>query len=257
MTEDFHEHLKKQEHEITNLRKELEETNKGLIALFSELDDANKRLGSTNKKLNLLNSITRHDILNQLTVLLGYLEITQMETKDPHLLEYIKREKNSALTIKRQIEFTKEYQDIGVNTAIWQNVKDTFIKAFSLLDIMGISIDIKLDGLFIYADPLLEKVFYNFIDNSKRHGENVTEICSSYIVKNSELILIYEDNGVGIPTQEKEKVFELGFGKNTGFGMFIAGDILAMTGLSVKETGIPGAGARFEILVPKSAYKFG
>jgi hypothetical protein len=33
-------------------------------------------------------------------------------------------------------------------------------------------------------------------------------------------------------------------------------EILATTGISITETGTPGAGAQFEILVPKGAYRF-
>jgi signal transduction histidine kinase len=64
------------------------------------------------------------------------------------------------------------------------------------------------------------------------------------------MIVIVEDNGIGIPLAEKEKIFTRGYGKNTGLGLFLAKEILAITGIAIRETGIPGEGARFEILVP-------
>ena len=69
------------------------------------------------------------------------------------------------------------------------------------------------------------------------------------------LKIFWEDNGTGIPTEEKEKIFERGYGKNTGLGMFLVREILALTDISITETGEPGKGARFEIVVPKGMYR--
>jgi hypothetical protein len=44
-------------------------------------------------------------------------------------------------------------------------------------------------------------------------------------------------------------------GKNTGYGLFLTVEILQITGLSITETGTPGTGARFEIMVPQGAYR--
>ena len=69
------------------------------------------------------------------------------------------------------------------------------------------------------------------------------------------MIINFEDNGVGIPTDEKEQIFERGYGKNTGLGLFLASEILSITGMTIRETGEPGKGARFEIAVPKDGYR--
>jgi signal transduction histidine kinase len=64
-----------------------------------------------------------------------------------------------------------------------------------------------------------------------------------------------EDNGIGIPPGEKEKIFEKGIGKNTGLGLFLAKEILSITGITIRENGTPGKGAMFEITVPKGMYR--
>jgi signal transduction histidine kinase len=53
-----------------------------------------------------------------------------------------------------------------------------------------------------------------------------------------------------------ERIFERGYGKNTGLGLFLSREILAITGITITENGVPGKGARFEITVPKGAYRF-
>ena len=70
------------------------------------------------------------------------------------------------------------------------------------------------------------------------------------------LTIICEDDGVGISAEDKKKLFTRGFGKNTGLGLFLSREILAITGITITEAGTPGKGARFEITVPKGAYRF-
>ncbi|WP_054848640.1 ATP-binding protein [Methanoculleus chikugoensis] len=70
--------------------------------------------------------------------------------------------------------------------------------------------------------------------------------------------LVYEDDGIGIPYEVKENLFKRGFGRQTGFGLFLSREILAITDLSIRETGEPGKGARFEIggVPPGGFYRF-
>jgi signal transduction histidine kinase len=235
-----------------------------LIARNRELVEINTRLGSSqnafavaNKKLNLLSSITRHDIKNQLLALMGYLELAKMKTTDPELLQYIAKEEAAALTIQRQIEFTKNYEDIGVRAPQWQDIGMHLKAMQTLAPRDGISVSVDIEGLEVFADPLLEKVFENLIDNSRRHGERVRHIAFSTLQYGLDyLAIVYEDDGVGVHETDKERIFEKGFGKNTGLGLFLSREILASTGLTIKETGVYGQGARFEILVPKGNYRF-
>ena len=108
---------------------------------------------------------------------------------------------------------------------------------------------------FIYADSMAEKVFYNLLDNSIRHGKHVTDIRVYAEESDRDLVLIWEDNGVGIPDTYKEKIFERGFGKNTGLGMFLAREILLLTNIRIRETGVHNNGVRFEMIVPKGGWR--
>jgi signal transduction histidine kinase len=102
---------------------------------------------------------------------------------------------------------------------------------------------------------MLEKVFFNLLDNSIRHGEHVTEIRVSSHLSAGNLVVVWEDNGIGIAADEKERIFERGFGKNTGLGLFLVQEILSLTGITIAETGEPGKGARFEMSVPDGQYR--
>jgi signal transduction histidine kinase len=103
---------------------------------------------------------------------------------------------------------------------------------------------------------MMEKAFFNLLENSIRHGERVTEIRVSFQSAGGRGLILIQDNGVGIPRRIKERIFQRGFGRNTGFGLFLVKEILSITGLSITETGDEGAGARFEISVPEWMLRF-
>ncbi len=65
------------------------------------------------------------------------------------------------------------------------------------------------------------------------------------------LTLIYEDNGTGIPVNDKEKIFEFGYGTGTGFGLFLIRELLGYTGITITESGEPGKGANLKLLYRK------
>jgi PAS domain S-box-containing protein len=222
---------------------------------ISERKRAEKALRLANEKLNLLSSVTRHDILNKLTIVLGYLGLSKITHDRDKLEDFIKKIDETIQVIEGQIQFTRDYQDMGVKAPEWQDAKSVFIKAISQLDLDTVHIQNDLLGLSVFADPLLERVIYNIVDNALRYGERVTTIRTRYIKNDDELVWIIEDDGVGIPAKNKSLIFNKGFGKHTGFGLFLAREILSITGISIMETGFPGNGARFEIHVPVGEYR--
>jgi signal transduction histidine kinase len=94
------------------------------------------------------------------------------------------------------------------------------------------------------------------MDNAVRYGDTIKNIRFFVENRNGDRIIVCEDDGVGVPESEKEKIFLRGFGKNTGLGLALTQEILEITGISIEETGEPGKGARFEIVVPKGMWRF-
>ena len=220
-----------------------------------ELEKTQTAFQIANKKLNIMSSITRHDILNQLTALLGYLEISQDVCNDPALSEIIHKEQHAAEAIRKQIEFTRNYQDIGIKSPIWYNIRDNLKNVQSTFQSDTIAFQVILPDLEIYVDPLFPLICQNLIDNTIRHGEHISSIQFSSERREHDLVLIYQDDGVGVPDIEKEKIFERGYGKHTGMGLFLSQEILAITGLTMHETGVYGEGVRFEIRVPEGSFR--
>ncbi len=208
-----------------------------------------------NKKLNILSSITRHDILNKITALYAFLDISRETCTNKEQCVHIDKEIETVQALQRQIEFTRFYQDIGVKAPEWQDLGTVFSRAVSQIPLGKISAETETGTYQVYADPLFEKVFYNMLENSLRHGEHVTAIRLSAQENAESLRIVYEDNGAGVPYEIKGKLFQRGFGKHTGLGLFLTREILAITGITVTENGEPGKGARFEIIVPAGGFR--
>ncbi|HUK38951.1 MAG TPA: response regulator [Methanomicrobiales archaeon] len=212
-------------------------------------------LRQANAKLQLLSGITRHDILNLLTALSAYQQLAIEASSDPTVLGYLEKQYGLTRQIQSLIEFTRFYQKIGVGAPVWQDLYGILTRVVQHLDTRGIRVSYDLEGVEIYADPLLERVFSNLIENAVYHGEGVTSIRFGYLEGPPGLMVTCEDDGKGIPADEKEQVFAKGYGQHSGLGLFLVREILSITGLTIRETGEPGQGARFEITVPPGNYR--
>ena len=241
--------------ELTTAGEELVVRNRELEEQRESIARAKKALKIANQKLNLLSGLTRHDVLNQLMALRGYVELSGQCSQDPKLQQMIEKEKKILEMIHQQILFTREYEDMGVNAPVWQDIGTTVINAAAGLDLTGIHLQVDSCNLEIYADQLLGKVFYNLLDNTIRYGETVSAITISCRKTGGGLAITYTDNGAGVDADARPHLFERGFGKHTGLGLFFSREVLGITGLSIAETGTPGNGARFEIFVPEGEYR--
>ncbi|PWR75435.1 PAS domain S-box protein [Methanospirillum stamsii] len=224
------------------------------ITEIIRLSDA---LLQANKKMHLLSSITRHDILNQVQIL--FLMQNNFERKispDSPYKEDLDIFTRTTDTIYRQILFTRDYQEMGIKEPVWERVERAVENEKNNPIFSKLQIEVTTGDLEIFTDPMFSKVCYNLLENAIRHGGHVTKITISFKKTPENGIIIFEDNGIGIPDKEKEKIFEQGFGKNTGFGLFLTREILSITKMSIQETGTIGKGARFEIIVPHDNWRY-
>jgi len=230
---------------------------RGILVDISEQKKAEQAMQQVIKKLGILNSITRHDILNKLTSLSAFLELIGEDQADPEKKAYGAQCTAIVATINRQVEFMRDYQEIGIRLPVWQDPAAIIRHVAEVNYAPDLTIQVPDPGFEIFTDPLFEKVIETFIDNVIRHGEHVTTMTFSVREEGSELHITCEDDGAGIPAGDKEHIFEKGFGRNTGLGLFLAREILDITGITIRETGTYQKGARFEIIVPKESFRKG
>jgi len=207
----------------------------------------------THRKLRILSGITRHNILNKLNVMNGYLDLLgKALAGDDESRGYLAHITRMSREIEQQIEFIRTYENLGSGEPEYQSL-DAIIDDLDIPD--TITVRTSGTGVDILAEPMLKQVFENLLGNTLNHGGDVSCISVTGEVSDGDLLVSWEDDGVGIPSADKEQIFEQGFGKNHGFGLFLVREILDLTGISIREIGEEGKGARFVIRVPSEGWR--
>lgn len=214
-----------------------------------------RSLRIANQKLQLMNIVAWHDIQNKVTGLRGYVELSRDLVTDEKLKKFIDSEEDVLKVIHRQLQYTREYQEMGIHPPQWVSLPRVLRTIASFREMGPLKFRLDLHDLELYCDPVIEKVFSHLIENTQKHGKKATEIRISCQQAPNGLLLIYEDDGVGIPPEKKKDLFVRGVGSATGFSLFFVHDILEISDMSIQETGIPGSGVRFEISIPKGLYR--
>jgi PAS domain S-box-containing protein len=113
------------------------------------------------------------------------------------------------------------------------------------------------------SDPmLLQQVFVNLFKNAVDAVEEMPDRRGTVEVTThhdgERIIVSIEDNGVGIPEKDQEKIFNLFHttkpaGKGTGLGLSIVHDILHRLGGNIRVASVPGKWTRFLVELPMTA----
>jgi PAS domain S-box-containing protein len=219
------------------------------------LKESQTKLEVLNEKLHVNGSLARHDVGNKIMAAKSNLYLLKKQIGDnPKLTKYVDNVETALASSDRIFEFSRLYEKVGSEKLVKQNVFDCFNQAVALMVNLG-KVDVinQCQGLEVVADSLLNQLFYNFIDNSLKHGEKVTQIHLHYTREGDELKLFYEENGVGVPLANKAKLFDAGFttGKGSGLGLYLTKKIIDVYGWTITETGEVGKGVCFVISIPK------
>lgn len=241
---------------VASINEYISEIETQKTTLESELrlrEKVEKSLAKANKRLTQLSQITRHDVLNQVTSLQLYLGLISELEDISEIPVYTEKASRVLKRISMLLAFTYDYEKIGEDGSVWQNIGEILDQSQS--EFAGkITIIHSLNDLDVKADRLIKKVFYNLIDNTIRHGITADTIIVSF-EEGASGHLIYQDNGIGIPDNEKEKIFCRGYGKGTGIGMAFIKEVLEYNDIRIVENGAHGQGVRFEIIIPKENYR--
>jgi signal transduction histidine kinase len=206
-----------------------------------------RRLKRQNERLDEFASVISHDLRNPLGVAEGHLELAREERDSQHLasigdaLERIDRIVEDVLWLARtgrDVGSTESVALRGAVAAAWAMTGDDRERAELVR---------RGDLGTVEADPdrlgqLLENLFRNAIEHG---GEDVT-----VTVGPLEEGFYVEDDGPGIPPEDREDVFEAGYSTTaggTGFGLNIVERVADAHGWAVRVTGGAGGGARFEV----------
>jgi PAS domain S-box-containing protein len=233
----------------------------GVLVNYHDITEhklAKDTLLNVNQKLNVLSQLTRKDLANQIFVLNSYLELAKHQLAGQDLIiETVQKGVRAIQSIHETIEYSKDYQDMGAKPPKWQNVKMALLFGLSHISIGNIQHSLETENLEIFADPLLEKVCQRLFENSVKHGDHVTLIRVWHTTTPAGVTIFFEDNGIGISEEKKEQIFlrDESTGRASMRSLIFVREILDITGITIRETGEPGKGARFEMMVQKGAWR--
>ncbi|MFW6111042.1 MAG: PAS domain S-box protein, partial [Thermoproteota archaeon] len=220
------------------------------------LEESLEMLAMLNEKLEVVGKLTRHDVRNKLSTLSNNLYLVKTRVDDPGVKRYLEEAEEAIKESARIFDFAKAYEELGTQEMktvdVERVVDDVVHQLFSELKEAGIEVDNRCQGLRVVADEMLPRLFYNLFQNTLEHGgEGVGEIRVFCRECEGGVELVYEDDGVGIPEEEKEKVFREGYGEGTGYGLYLIKKMCEVYGWTIQETGNPDEGARFVFTIPR------
>lgn len=211
-------------------------------------------LQNTSSRLNTIAGIVRHDISRKLAGLYGILSIGVMKFDNPEVLFFIEALKDSAQGIQIQVDISREFKDIGTSPPAWIPVQDAVLDAVWRLGVGGVSFRTWTERLEIFADPHLTAVFFHIFDATIKETEQVTTVVVTYHIRDSGCAILVETDGAGFDNKIKESLLSQRE-ERYGHGLFLAHEICAISDMTIKETGTPTKGTRFEIMIPPEGYR--
>ncbi|MFA7304775.1 MAG: PAS domain S-box protein [Methanoregula sp.] len=209
-----------------------------------------------NKKLSLVSSITRHDIQNKITVLLGFLGRAKKREQDPVILMYMEKQERAAKAIRNEINLTRDFKDVGAEPPGWISVNEVVTLAIHQFPEAPVRFTATIPEVEVYADRNLLRVFSRLFEFLLHYGQGTTIIECSATETDAHLQITVSDHGGGIVPEEKESIFSVQEDESGYRELFFAREILSLTGITLRETGVYGTGARFEMTVPPGTYRF-
>jgi PAS domain S-box-containing protein len=230
-------------------------TEADLTFSLESLSSSLAKIQELNEKLRVVGDLTRHDVRNKLSAVTGYAYILKKKHADEaDVVEGLGKMEMAVKYALKIFDFAKMYEQIGSEELTYVNVEEKLKDASALFSGPVPTIINECHGLIVLADSFLRQLFYNFIDNTRKYGKKTTTI-RVYFEKTDldSLKLIYEDDGVGVPLENKSSLFKEGFstGGSTGFGLFLTKKMVDVYGWKIEENGEPGKGAKFTITIPK------
>ncbi len=248
----------------------LDESAIGYVIVFQKISDivvANEELSKLideqnvllsknsllNEKLSVTGGLTRHDVRNKLAAINGNAYIAKKRLAGNNdALKCIVQIEEITKNIVRILDFARTYELLGTQEQTRINVGKMVADAASLFaDLKGVTVVNECSEFEVVADSLLMELFHNLIDNSLKYGEKITQIrVYARYCEDGTTELIYEDNGVGVDPVIKEKLFQKGAGKGTGYGLYLIKRICEMYGWTLRENGGLGKGVRFVMKIP-------
>lgn len=235
-----------------------------ILKKVTEKRMAEASLIKINKELETLIYRLSHDIQGPMSSIMGLIGIGKMEFKDEKVLELLQRQEDSANELNKTLkalmnisELKKEklvLERINFKSAL-DNVMNRLKYTAGYQNIQYV-IDVDPQHSVVSDRTLIETILQSLIENSiKYRNRNKPNLLIETIRHSSCLYLSIIDNGIGIPIEQQNKVFDMFYranesSKGSGLGLYMVKSSVEKLKGSVSMKSIPGKGCRFDIIIP-------
>ncbi|WP_336326346.1 PAS domain-containing protein [Halovenus sp. HT40] len=242
----------------------------GKRVLFSIIHDVTEResnrrtLERQNEQLEVLNRVVRHDIRNDMTVVLSYADLLAeyVEGEGEEYLDTVVEHTHHAVELTRTVrelmeamldEDTTEAGKITLSRCLDAEIED----ARSGYTDAEFIVDGSLPDVRVIGNEMLSSVFRNLLSNAAQHNDKPTpEVTVTATERTDDVVVRVADNGPGIPDAQKESIFGKGErgmeSSGTGLGLYLVHTFIDQFGGEVWVSDNDPEGAVFHVALPKA-----
>jgi signal transduction histidine kinase/predicted GNAT family acetyltransferase len=216
---------------------------------------AEKALKAANDKLKLLSNISQDHLHHTVDQMIETVNNADARSNDPVARVFFSQVRALAVSLTRQLILTESYKNLGISPPVWLGVRQALESGNPATSDGSVSVRFWTERLEIYADPLFKDVLIHIAGNAISHGLKIKNLVVTYHETGEGLDLFFRDDGIGIPSDRKQQIFEYNERGHAGIGLFVCREILSVTGMTIDEDGTEGNGARFVIHAPPEGYR--
>ncbi|UCE92238.1 MAG: MEDS domain-containing protein [Methanobacteriota archaeon] len=211
----------------------------------------------TRRRLSVLESAGLDEIGSLVDVVKFYNELAMDSCPDAAVRDYLGEIGKRCSAIHKRISFAKAFQLVGETEIGWRSLEEDVERAVAGVDACDVSLSIERKGIEVLADDMFERAIRSVLENIPDMDVGSREVLVRCRESEACLVLSVEHEGKGVPEGAKSQLFCCGsrYGNSDGYGLFLAKEILACAGISIRECGIPGRSTRFEISLPEGRYR--
>lgn len=268
------EQLNARQTELVQLNKELDQTNRGVVALYAEINDKADYLQRASELKSKFLSNMSHEFRTPLNSILALSRILldrldgDLTREQEKQVQYIRR------SAEQLIDMVNDLLDIAKVEAGKITVRPTEFDAESLFgSLRGVLKPLLVSQRvsLVFEDPQnmptlytddskVAQILRNFISNALKFTESGEVRVSATMLDREHARFSVQDTGIGIAKQDQERIFEefsqienplQKQAKGTGLGLPLSRKLATLLGGTVTVESTPGLGSTFSLIIPR------